>query len=259
MAGGEMAMIDDTHAQTQARPIVTLKHAKAQQLKRYFTGEPCKNGHIAERLVVNHNCVECSREKVQAHRQREHEAQVKEWEQRQQELEEDQEHLENIHRDGKPLSKRRGPDGLTDQQREFAKQYVLLGGKRNGAAAARAAGYSVARADRMAYDLLQNEKVVVKIHEYTRKRIGHLGALGIAVIAELAVGARSETVRYQAAADLADRAGHKLPQVIEVKENYNGDELDKRIATLLSQLSDGLDPAVIEALKQAGMDHDNLH
>ncbi len=41
------------------RPIVTRADAKAQGLKRYFTGRPCKHGHIAERAVVNSNCFDC--------------------------------------------------------------------------------------------------------------------------------------------------------------------------------------------------------
>lgn len=35
--------------------------AKAADLIRYSTGEPCKNGHIAERLVNGGNCIECLR------------------------------------------------------------------------------------------------------------------------------------------------------------------------------------------------------
>jgi len=33
--------------------------AIAAGMKRYFTGKPCKNGHIAERLVLDHGCVQC--------------------------------------------------------------------------------------------------------------------------------------------------------------------------------------------------------
>jgi 5-methylcytosine-specific restriction endonuclease McrA len=36
------------------------KAAKEAGLVRYFTGKPCKNGHIAERQVSNGVCVECS-------------------------------------------------------------------------------------------------------------------------------------------------------------------------------------------------------
>ena len=39
--------------------IVTRKVALAQKLTRYFTGKPCKNGHIAERKTKNGTCIEC--------------------------------------------------------------------------------------------------------------------------------------------------------------------------------------------------------
>lgn len=45
------------------------KEAVKQGLTYYFTGRPCKNGHIAERLVATWTCVECraiSRAKVRA-------------------------------------------------------------------------------------------------------------------------------------------------------------------------------------------------
>lgn len=41
--------------------IITRAEAKAAGLKRYFTGKPCKYGHIAERATVNGLCYECSR------------------------------------------------------------------------------------------------------------------------------------------------------------------------------------------------------
>jgi hypothetical protein len=41
--------------------IVTRKEAKALGLKRYFTGEPCRNGHISERGTIKSNCIECSK------------------------------------------------------------------------------------------------------------------------------------------------------------------------------------------------------
>ena len=39
----------------------TRAEAIARGLTRYFTGEPCKRGHIAERRVSTHVCVECSK------------------------------------------------------------------------------------------------------------------------------------------------------------------------------------------------------
>ena len=43
---------------------VTLQQARAQGLSRYFTGKSCKRGHVAERLVSNRGCVECTRDKT---------------------------------------------------------------------------------------------------------------------------------------------------------------------------------------------------
>jgi hypothetical protein len=39
--------------------IISRSEAKQQNLKRYFTGEPCKRGHIAERITAKSYCVEC--------------------------------------------------------------------------------------------------------------------------------------------------------------------------------------------------------
>jgi hypothetical protein len=40
--------------------IISRKDAKAAGLKRFFTGEPCKFGHVAQRLVSNRFCVTCN-------------------------------------------------------------------------------------------------------------------------------------------------------------------------------------------------------
>lgn len=46
---------------TPEREIVTRASALANGLKRYFTGIPCSNGHLAERKTANHGCMECAR------------------------------------------------------------------------------------------------------------------------------------------------------------------------------------------------------
>jgi len=51
-------MAEETVAQD--RPIVTCAEARERGLKRYFSGRPCKHGHLAERLTVNGTCVECT-------------------------------------------------------------------------------------------------------------------------------------------------------------------------------------------------------
>jgi hypothetical protein len=41
--------------------IISRAGARALGLKRYFTGKPCKHGHVAERWVGNSECMECNR------------------------------------------------------------------------------------------------------------------------------------------------------------------------------------------------------
>jgi hypothetical protein len=38
-----------------------LEEARSKGLVRYFTGKPCKYGHLAERMTSNKTCVECHR------------------------------------------------------------------------------------------------------------------------------------------------------------------------------------------------------
>jgi 5-methylcytosine-specific restriction endonuclease McrA len=40
-------------------PIVTRADARSLELKHYFTGRPCKNGHLVERFVSNGACFGC--------------------------------------------------------------------------------------------------------------------------------------------------------------------------------------------------------
>lgn len=43
--------------------------AEKQGRKRYFTGNPCARGHVAERFVSSAKCVECTREDTERIRQ----------------------------------------------------------------------------------------------------------------------------------------------------------------------------------------------
>lgn len=43
--------------------MLISRHASLEQGKaRYFTGVPCKRGHVAERIVSNRRCVDCANE-----------------------------------------------------------------------------------------------------------------------------------------------------------------------------------------------------
>lgn len=39
--------------------VMARKEARACGLERYFTGEPCKNGHVAPRNAITGKCTEC--------------------------------------------------------------------------------------------------------------------------------------------------------------------------------------------------------
>ena len=39
--------------------LISRKDAIKQNLTYYFTGKPCKRGHLSNRIVVSANCVEC--------------------------------------------------------------------------------------------------------------------------------------------------------------------------------------------------------
>lgn len=41
--------------------IITKQQAQAAGLQRYFTGKPCKHGHVSERYTSTGICVECTR------------------------------------------------------------------------------------------------------------------------------------------------------------------------------------------------------
>ncbi len=47
---------------TEQPAVISEADALARGLKRFFLGTPCRNGHICERAVVTHTCIECRRE-----------------------------------------------------------------------------------------------------------------------------------------------------------------------------------------------------
>lgn len=48
--------------------IVTRAQALAEGRVHYFTGKPCKYGHVAPRMVSDYNCSECTVEKARRYR-----------------------------------------------------------------------------------------------------------------------------------------------------------------------------------------------
>lgn len=50
--------------------VISRKDARARGLRRYFTGKPCKQGHLCERFVLNGDCTDCNKQKQVRQRQR---------------------------------------------------------------------------------------------------------------------------------------------------------------------------------------------
>lgn len=65
-------------AEVQERQIITRAEAKALGLKRYFTGKPCKRGHVAERYSNDQSCVSCKAEDRAANKEQ-NAAYFREW------------------------------------------------------------------------------------------------------------------------------------------------------------------------------------
>jgi hypothetical protein len=52
-------IISFTTAEGVNMGLITREEAKEQGLSKYFTGKPCKHGHVAERYVSRTSCVMC--------------------------------------------------------------------------------------------------------------------------------------------------------------------------------------------------------
>lgn len=69
--------MDTSSAHSHSRPIISRKDAIKLGLKKYFDGQPCERGHIAQKYVLGYGCSVCRSDRVRnyAHKQRETEVQ----------------------------------------------------------------------------------------------------------------------------------------------------------------------------------------
>lgn len=58
--------------------IISAREAFNKGLKRYFTGEKCKYGHVSERMISNGSCVECLKFRTNRDRKKIYER-VRQW------------------------------------------------------------------------------------------------------------------------------------------------------------------------------------
>lgn len=50
----------------QNHSVISRKDARDAGRRRFFTGRPCKRGHLSERFVTTGNCVACNAERTKA-------------------------------------------------------------------------------------------------------------------------------------------------------------------------------------------------
>ena len=136
--------------------------------------------------------------------------------------------------------------GLTETQRQFVSEYILNGG--NGNQAAIAAGYAAESAYQRAHELLKKPHVIAAIQVETIQYLATLGPGSLKTMKYLRDNAKSESVRYQAAEALANRAGVRVtaapaklermsPEAILQKFNELKTQVDKIKANLERQES----------------------
>lgn len=73
---------DGPSSSSSAMCPISRAEAKERGLVRYYTGKPCKHGHVVERMVVNSDCVRCLRLRflrIQKARRVEFNERVREW------------------------------------------------------------------------------------------------------------------------------------------------------------------------------------
>lgn len=63
---------------TPAHTLISRADARSQGLKRYFTGRPCKYGHVCQRAVSSHVCIECHNKLIHADKKK-HRADFRRW------------------------------------------------------------------------------------------------------------------------------------------------------------------------------------
>lgn len=49
--------------------VISRMDAARAKLNRFFTGKPCRAGHVAQRYVLSGSCVECTKLRVYAGRE----------------------------------------------------------------------------------------------------------------------------------------------------------------------------------------------
>lgn len=151
--------------------------------------------------------------------------------------------------------KEKDSDGVTAQQRKFAYEYVNGQNQYNGTKSAIAAGYSDegGAAHVRANECLNNPNVLNIIYKLEKKRMRANAGKGNRIIETLASEAVSESVRLSAAVELRNGGGLKQAEIIELQDNRNPEQREKRIKELEQMLGNSA-----TYLAETGQDHPDL-
>jgi hypothetical protein len=125
-------------------------------------------------------------------------------------------------------------EGFTERQRAFVSAYAInpeTCGKVEQSAIE--AGYSQGGARTRGGELLKMPHIQAAIRKEGGQMLASSAPMAISVLVKLARFASSESVRFQAASSLLDRAGFKNPVQVEIKERRTLDEVDAELNMLL--------------------------
>ena len=119
---------------------------------------------------------------------------------------------------------------MTDQRKQFVEAYCRLG---NGTMAAREAGYKDSKSLVNQASKLKRE-LSTEISEELRSSFMNAAPKALKILVDLAENSASDSVKFQAAKDLLDRAGYRpIDRREEIRPQRSPEELEAEMVRLV--------------------------
>ena len=119
---------------------------------------------------------------------------------------------------------------LTEQRKQFVEAYCRLG---NGTMAAREAGYKDSPSLVNQASKLKRE-LAAEISEELRSSFMNAAPKALSILMDLAENSASDSVKFQAAKDLLDRAGYRpVDRREEIRPQRSPEELEAKLKSLV--------------------------
>ena len=119
---------------------------------------------------------------------------------------------------------------LTDQRKQFVEAYCRLG---NGTLAAKEAGYKDSPSLVNQASKLKRE-LAAEISEELRSSFMNAAPKALSILMDLAENSASDSVKFQAAKDLLDRAGYRpIDRREEIRPQRSPEELEAELKSLV--------------------------